>query len=185
MSKLPNEKHEAFAHGVAKGMSNAEAYVYAGYNHSPGAASRLGHKPEVVERIKFLKEKMMSAAKALVTRPSPETAEAFAAHGVDIDWCITQWKEIAEEARNANQFAPANAAVKHIKDAIDIKSAKDPKESQEEEKFTLRQIENISKLVGALQLDDATPDIVDITPPEEPLVEVSDLITVELDDNSD
>ena len=56
---LPNLKHEAFCQGVAKGLSQPDAYRQAGYEVSDesvhAASCRLAARPEVKARIKALK----------------------------------------------------------------------------------------------------------------------------------
>lgn len=48
---LKNERHEAFAHGLAKGMTQIEAYVAAGYKPDDGAAARLSGNVRISERV--------------------------------------------------------------------------------------------------------------------------------------
>lgn len=71
MPVLSNPRYERFAQGIAKGKSQHDAYVYAGYsnNKSPSGdrsnAGTLARRPEVAARIKELLEKQ--AAKIGVT----------------------------------------------------------------------------------------------------------------------
>ena len=54
MPVLKNPRHERFAQGVAKGMSQHEAYEYAGFSNPGGDrsnAGKLARKPQVAERI--------------------------------------------------------------------------------------------------------------------------------------
>jgi phage terminase small subunit len=53
---LSNPRHEAFAHGLAKGLGVDEAYVAAGFKSHSGSASRLNRTPRVVARVAELKE---------------------------------------------------------------------------------------------------------------------------------
>lgn len=65
MPVLSNPKHEAFAQGLAKGKSQAEAYADAGYKGDRTAASRLSTNVNVLSRVAELQEK--AAEKTLVT----------------------------------------------------------------------------------------------------------------------
>lgn len=58
MPKLHNAKHELFAQGLAKGMSQADAYGFAGYKPSEPHASRLARNGKVRDRVAELQEKV-------------------------------------------------------------------------------------------------------------------------------
>ena len=115
MPQLPNPKHDAFAYALAKGMSKVDAYVHAGYNDSPPSATRLSQKPEVVQRVQEIRAEMMGAAKALIEVPSEENAVALKDMGLTLDWCIEQYKDIADKAKDAGQFAPLTQLSKTFK----------------------------------------------------------------------
>lgn len=66
MPALPNPKHELFAHGLFKGLGVGAAYVAAGYNDSPAAATRLSKNVKVRERVDELKS--VAAEKAGLTK---------------------------------------------------------------------------------------------------------------------
>lgn len=51
MPALDNPKHERFAQGLAKGMSQAQAYVNAGYKQSEPHAARLARNGKVRARV--------------------------------------------------------------------------------------------------------------------------------------
>jgi phage terminase small subunit len=52
---LPNSRHEAFAHGLARGKSVDVAYVEAGYSQNRGNGSRLNRNVGVMARVIELK----------------------------------------------------------------------------------------------------------------------------------
>ena len=56
MGVLKNIKHEAFAQGIAKGMSADAAYAEAGYKPNRGNAARMKTNESIVARIKELTE---------------------------------------------------------------------------------------------------------------------------------
>lgn len=62
MPVLRNHKHEAFAQGLAKGMSASEAYVAAGYSESRSAASRLSTNVNVKRRVADIQAKVSDKA---------------------------------------------------------------------------------------------------------------------------
>lgn len=65
MAALDNARHERFAQELAKGKSQTEAYVAAGYKDNRSAASRLAEDVNVCERVAELQER--GAIKAEVT----------------------------------------------------------------------------------------------------------------------
>jgi len=72
MPILHNARYERFAQGIAKGKSQHEAYLYAGY--APGAdpkdvrsnAGKLARKPEVAARVEELQHKQAARIGATV-----------------------------------------------------------------------------------------------------------------------
>lgn len=68
MAALKNAKHEAFAQGLAKGLSASDAYVAAGYNESRSAASRLSTNVNIEARVAELVNKGAERAEATVER---------------------------------------------------------------------------------------------------------------------
>jgi len=65
MGPLKNARHERFAQELAKGKSQAQAYIDSGYRPDTGAAARLSAKVRVQERCEELKAR--AAAKAETT----------------------------------------------------------------------------------------------------------------------
>ena len=57
MPALTNGKHERFAQGLAKGLSQTEAYAEAGYTGDRTAASRLSTNVNVIARVAELQDK--------------------------------------------------------------------------------------------------------------------------------
>jgi len=54
MPVLRNQRQELFAQGIAKGLTQGEAYVEAGYKASPSAPSRLFENVRIKERVQEL-----------------------------------------------------------------------------------------------------------------------------------
>lgn len=65
---LTNARHEAFAQGLAKGLSASEAYVAAGYKESRSAASRLSTNVNIEARVAELVGKGAAKAETTVAR---------------------------------------------------------------------------------------------------------------------
>lgn len=65
---LKNAKHEAFAQGLAKGLSASDAYVAAGYKESRSAASRLSTNVNIEARVAELVHKGAEKAEATIER---------------------------------------------------------------------------------------------------------------------
>lgn len=65
MPPLANPKHELFAHELAKGRTQVEAYAKAGYKPNDGHAARLAGDGRIAQRVLELQTKV--AAKVEVT----------------------------------------------------------------------------------------------------------------------
>lgn len=70
MPVLPNPRHEAFAQALALGQRTTQAYVHAGFNKSPPAASRLSKSVNISQRVKELQSK----GEAIVLTATKEAA---------------------------------------------------------------------------------------------------------------
>lgn len=57
---LKDAQHERFAHALAKGESQRQAYADAGYEPHDGNASRLSNNEKVSQRVQWLKEQAAS-----------------------------------------------------------------------------------------------------------------------------
>lgn len=68
MAALKNPKHEAFAQGLAKGLSASDAYVAAGYKESRSAASRLSTNVSIEARVAELVHNGAQKAETSVAR---------------------------------------------------------------------------------------------------------------------
>jgi phage terminase small subunit len=83
MPVLKNPRYERFAQGVAKGKSQHDAYIYAGYapNQKPkdvrSNAGTLARRPEIAERIIELQEKQAKRVGITVDALLGELDEMF------------------------------------------------------------------------------------------------------------
>lgn len=94
MPALSNPKHERFAQEQAKGKSQAEAYVSAGYKPSRSSAARLAADANICKRVAEIQERgavraeltifdiiaeLEEARQSALTAPTPQTGSAVAA----------------------------------------------------------------------------------------------------------
>lgn len=80
MGALKNAKHEAFAFGLSRGMTQADAYIQAGYAGDVGAACRLSKNVKVAARVAEIQAR--TAARAEISVASiTERLLAIAAKG--------------------------------------------------------------------------------------------------------
>lgn len=93
MPVLPNIKHERFAQALAKGSSQADAYVKAGYKPSEPHASRLASDGKVSARVAELLE-----------RAANSTIETVATMASQLD----EDREFARELKQASAAVAAS-----------------------------------------------------------------------------
>ncbi|WPZ13244.1 terminase small subunit [Nitratireductor rhodophyticola] len=107
MPVLKNAKHEAFAQGLAKGLSASEAYVSAGYKESRSAASRLSTNVNVQRRVSELQGKAAEKAEW-------SAAERLSSLKAIHDRTSTEDPRVAISAiGEANKMQGSHAAAKH------------------------------------------------------------------------
>jgi hypothetical protein len=93
MPSLDNPRHERFAQELAKGKSQLDAYVEAGYKPDDGAASRLSGNVRVQHRVAEIKDR--SAIRTEIT----------------LQTLMEEAAEIQRSALAANQHSAAVAAL--------------------------------------------------------------------------
>ncbi|MCA0276263.1 MAG: terminase small subunit [Proteobacteria bacterium] len=76
MPILSNPKHEAFAQGLAKGLTQVEAYAEAGYSPSDANAARLTGNDRIKERVAELQEKAVERTLVTIDTLADELEEA-------------------------------------------------------------------------------------------------------------
>lgn len=94
MAALKNAKHERFAQELAKGLSQSEAYVAAGYQPSRSAAARLAADVNICARLAAIQERgavraeltladiineLEEARQVALTAATPQSGSAVAA----------------------------------------------------------------------------------------------------------
>jgi hypothetical protein len=93
MPSLDNPRHERFAQELAKGKSQLDAYVEAGYKPDDGAASRLSGNVRIQQRVSEIKDR--SAIRTEIT----------------LQTLMEEAAEIQRSALAANQHSAAVAAL--------------------------------------------------------------------------
>ena len=76
MAALANARHERFAQELAKGHSQADAYVSAGYKHSRSAAARLAADVNICARVSEIQERGAVRAELTIADIIVELEEA-------------------------------------------------------------------------------------------------------------
>lgn len=79
MPVLENPRYERFAQDIAKGMSQIDAYVNAGYKPNDGHAARLAGHGRIVARVAELKERAATRAEISLQSLLEEAADIQAA----------------------------------------------------------------------------------------------------------
>ncbi len=74
MPPLVNPKHEFFAHEIASGKPQVEAYILAGYAEDHGNASNLAGRPEVAQRVQEITSVLASRRSISADRVLAELA---------------------------------------------------------------------------------------------------------------
>lgn len=101
MPVLENERHELFAQGIAKGQSQREAYLAAGFTaktegSADVSACKLLSTPKVSERVKELLERAANKAT------------------YDLAWFLEQGAELFKAAKEAGDHAAASAQYQRL-----------------------------------------------------------------------
>lgn len=76
MVPLQNHRHEMFAQELAKGSSQSEAYLAAGYRGNRTAASRLSTNVNVQDRVAYLQQEAADQLVLTIGRLTKELEEA-------------------------------------------------------------------------------------------------------------
>lgn len=172
MAKLDNPKHEAFALNLAKGMKQGEAYIRAGYQGNPSAASRLATQPLIMDRVVALEKEIMAKMTDVVARNDEEAVQSLADMGITMQWIASAYKNIYDSAIQDASYAAANTAVANIQKLLEME--KTGNTGEEEDKTPLVKLSDVSHMLGEARKlielgqkeGSAEPEIKDVTPPE-------------------
>jgi hypothetical protein len=105
---LKNARHERFAQELAKGKSQLEAYVAAGYKPDDGAACRLSGNVRVRDRV-------LELTKITTEKVIEKTA-------IDAAWVLKKAAELHDKALKAKQLSVAKGALDIIGKHVDVQA---------------------------------------------------------------
>lgn len=91
MAVLKNARHERFAQNLAEGKQSTEAYVAAGFQKSPAAASRLSKSSKVSQRV----TELLTQRAARTERVAEKVTEKLA---LTKEWVVSRLMENAERS---------------------------------------------------------------------------------------
>ncbi|MGB3389467.1 MAG: terminase small subunit [Pseudaminobacter sp.] len=111
MAALKNAKHEAFAQGLAKGLSASDAYVSAGYKESRSAASRLSTNVNIEARVAELLTKSADRAEIDIARVLKELVRLGTS---DIREAFTDSGHLKHPGEWSDDFAASVASVETV-----------------------------------------------------------------------
>jgi phage terminase small subunit len=98
MPVLKNPKYEAFALAWARGGSQIDAYVQAGFKHEKKNAARLARRPEVFARYEELRADLLKTEAKVVERVTEKLADEIV---VTRQWVLDKLVENVERAMQA------------------------------------------------------------------------------------
>ena len=121
MPILDNPSHELFAQTCARGKSQSEAYVIAGYEENGGNASTLAAREDVAARITEFKS--ITAARAMVTgeRVLAELARIGFADITQAVQIVNGKVQVIDTANLSPDLKAAMAEISQTKDGIKVK----------------------------------------------------------------
>jgi len=118
MPPLPNGRQEQFAQGLAKGMTQQDAYETAGYSSSAANASTAAKKPHIRARVLEITEELELQGKSTpipVLGTDPNTGMLTnGARGLTEEWLVQQLMLNIQQAQIASKFREANTAIQML-----------------------------------------------------------------------
>ena len=131
MGVLKNPKHELFAQELAKGKTQDEAYVAAGYKPSEQNASRLNRNDKVADRVKELMQKGAERTEITIERVINELAKLgfsnmadYMRPGTDVDPILDFSKITRDQAAALTEVTVEDFVDGCGEDARDVKRVK-------------------------------------------------------------
>lgn len=128
--KVLNNKQELFCRFVARGETYTKAYELAGYAPSTSNASGLANRPDIVDRIKSLREEhlreqaLFEAHMANARRTDSDSGGGTTAQQQTVEWTFNRVMDMIADnvrlAQIATQFGAANDGLKMLGDAMSM-----------------------------------------------------------------
>jgi len=148
MPTLKNSKHEAFAQAVARGASNFEAYVAAGYKSDASAASALSKRASVVKRVEEIHKELTSGSIVRV-------ADTFHPDDVTAEWLITEFYKQVVIGRDVGDMQSSNKALETIGKLAGLierpRTGRPPRDPVQQLSHIRRETKDIQETVGLLE----------------------------------
>lgn len=129
MPKLANAKWEAFAIGLADGLTVLDAYENAGYPRSQSSASALKAKPEISERV----TEILKGRRDASVREGEADLDTLPEE-LNKQWVIKTLMTNVGIAQTQGQISAANKAVELLAEFIGMRPKKGAKPEDEDDK---------------------------------------------------
>lgn len=128
MPKLANAKWEAFAIGLADGLTVLDAYENAGYPRSQSSASALKAKPEISERV----TEILKGRRDASVREGEADLDTLPEE-LNKQWVIKTLMTNVGIAQTQGQISAANKAVELLAEFIGMRPKKGAKPSDDDD----------------------------------------------------
>jgi phage terminase small subunit len=121
MPILPNTAQEIFAQNVARGKSQSEAYIIAGYKENGSNASVLAARPEIAERINEIKQVAAARANVSAERVLAELARIGFADITETIKIVDGKVQVSDTAQLSADTRAAISEISQGRDGIKVK----------------------------------------------------------------
>lgn len=146
MPLLSNPRHEAFAQARANGVGVYDAYIAAGFEGNPTAATQVGNRPEVIARITEIQSEKVEKRR----QQDAASGEDESINAIDREWIVKELRGNVRKAQETGQITAANKAIELIMEVLDIGPKKRTTTDEEETAKKEHKPPNDDKLVQAL-----------------------------------
>lgn len=176
MPALEKPRWENFARNLARGMTQINAYVEAGFAAgSPGNAQKLANSPVIVDRVREIqaeREQILSGPTVSIDGEESENGLPF--ETVDMDWVIERLAANVQSAMTMGNHSAANKALEMLGHHLgmtfaDSKAKGDPDKNPEGggggNTYNILQL---TEALGAHQHQIEQQKMKDVTPAKEP-----------------
>jgi hypothetical protein len=128
MPLLSNPRHEAYAQGRANGLRVHDAYISAGFEGNPSAASQIENRPEVRSRVQEIIQEKQEKRRQIEAERGEEPIS-----DIDHEWIVRELKRNVQKAQETGQISAANKGIELLMDVLNIGPKKARSSSDEEE----------------------------------------------------
>jgi len=128
MPQLSNPRHETFCANRANGLGVFDAYISAGFEGNPTAATQIEKRPEVKQRVTELIAERQQA------RTAAQRDEDDSVSDLDKQWVLRELKKNVQEAQKTGQISASNKAIELIMDIVGLTPKRGAPPPEEEKK---------------------------------------------------